>query len=261
MEATKICTFQEPVNGIECELWMVPFKELEESEYQRAFSKTLANKLSASVVKGFFMPLIVVLENGKWKIIDGQHRKAAVLKAKGAVLIPCIKVPERFKYYTLLYNIEKSDAIKDRCTKAFHLYDDFVHLFPEKTEDDLREYVNNEPHLITLAFAYKEHGLRSPSLIETSLKKFDHFLGNLKLPMSMETRQHRGHLAALLEKAVYETADEYGVTDYILKQAMVSKTNAQLWDKKRNVDEPFDDAVEQMIDFIENKDWGFLGRG
>jgi hypothetical protein len=65
----------------------------------------------------------------------------------------------------------------------------------------------------------------------------------------------------LLEKAVYETADEYGVTDYILKQAMVSKTNAQLWDKKRNVDEPFDDAVEQMIDFIENKDWGFLGRG
>lgn len=256
----KLCTFAEPINGVECELWLIDFKELENSEYQRAFSKNLSNKLSASVLRGFFMPLIVIWEDGAWKIIDGQHRKAAVLKAKGAEAIPAIKVPSRFKYYTLLYNIEKADAIKDRCMKAHKLYTDFTDLFPEKNEGDLREYVNNEPHLITLAFAYMEHDLKSPSLLETSLKKFDHFVDNLSLPKAIETRKHRGHLASVLESTVYDAANNAGFSDFILKQAIVSKTNKQLWEGKRSLDVAFDDGVEQMIDFIESKDWSFLGR-
>ncbi len=260
MEAEKICSFKEPVNGIECELWMIPYNQLENSKYQRSFSKPLVNKIAASVVKGFFIPLLVVNEDGKWKNIDGQHRYGSLMKVAGAVLVPCIVVPDRFKFYTLLYNIEKSDGLKDRCMKAYELYCDFVDIYPELTEDGLRDYVVGDPHLITLAFAYMESNLKSPSLIETSIKKFDHFLGDVKLPACVETRQHRGELAAVLEKTVYNVADTFGVTDYVLKQAIISKTNSQLWGRKRNVDLPFDEAIDSMVEFISEKDWGFLGR-
>lgn len=256
MQAEKICIFTEPINDIELELWFIPATMLKVSSYQRKFSKPLMHKIARSIAKGFFTPLLVILEDDTWQIVDGQHRWGAIINVKGNVSIPCIRIPERFKDYALIYNVEKSDDIKDRCRKVYEMYSNFVLDYPERPENFIAEYIP-EPHLLSLSFAHMENGVTTLSLVETCIKKFDFFL-DTKMQIAISTRQHRGTLVAMLIEAIKDAALSAGVTDYFVKQSIMGKTNKALWEGKRQVDVPFDEGMEKSIAHIQDTDWGFL---
>lgn len=258
--ADLLTTFTEPVHGIECSIYMVSPFELQRSPFQRGESTNFVKKLAQSISIGFFAPPLVVRdEEGNFVIIDGQHRLAAMLKAKGNFPIPVIELPRRYMYYALTYNVELSDKIKDICTKGYYIYDHFARETPEAKESSLDDYFLGMPHYMTLSFAFMEHGLHSPSLVEVPTKKLDDWT-DLPLHAARENRVERGHLIALLENAVNQAAKDAGFSEHLLKQAIVSKTNMALWGRKRNVDEAFNEGIDKMIGHIETTDWSFLGK-
>jgi hypothetical protein len=257
----KICDFQDPVHGIPLALWEIDYMELKNSPFQRVESTNLRNKLAQSINVGFFVPLLIVFKDGVPLIVDGQHRYHAFMRAKGAFPILCIEIPERFMYNALIYNIEASDKIKDTCTKVHSMYNHFVIETPEKSEKTLAEYLLDTPYYISLAFAYVDYELSSPSLVETVVKKFDGWI-DAPLPVAAEERQRRGQAIAKLEATVNEVAARDGIGGsgaFQLKSAIVSKSSGALWGRKRNVGEDFHYALGMLTEHILISDWSFLG--
>lgn len=257
-----LATFEEPVNGITLRLWSIHYEKLRVSPFQRVESTNLRNKLAQSIAVGFFVPLLVVRIGDEFLIVDGQHRYHAFIRAKGNFPMLCIEIPEEFMYKALIYNIESPDKIKDTCTKVYSVYSHFVEDKPEEIETFMAPYTLDNPHYITLAYAYTEFELSSPSLVETVVKKFDRWLVTPLAEAAME-RRLRGELVAKVEQAVNDVALRDGITGqgaFQLKSAVVSKSSGALWGRKRNVDEDFHYALGMLIEQIYGNDWSFLGQ-
>lgn len=257
MDYRVIAEWNEPINGAPLRLIEIQWTDLKNSPFQRAESTGLKNKLASSITHGFFVPLLVVRYNGEWVIVDGQHRKAAIMKAKGNIMVTCIEVPLSFMYQPLIYNVEMGDKIKDTCLKVHALYCQLAMEQPETLELSIAPMLLNSPHFATLAFAHVENELSSPSLVETAVKKFDDWT---KLPLneSIEERRSRACMVADLEASVNSVAARDGFREHPLKAAVITKTNVALWGKARNVSEEFSTAIQMMIDHIESSDWSFL---
>lgn len=263
-------TYTEPILGVELTFSLIPRTELILSPYQRDLSGPLVNKLLNSVGKGFILPIVVVQTPEGYEIVDGQHRMAAVDKtlAKDSDLIPCLIIPESYKDFPLFYNIEQSDNIKDKATKLWHLYKDKATLFPEQTERQLSACANYEPFLFTIAFAFCENGLKSPSLVESVIRKLDNkeldefqddgtFLA-LPLEDSIELRREHALRAKALEDKVNDIAQMYGFTDYNLKKSIISTSTRTLWGMKRNLGLEFNDGMDMLFTQIDESDWSWL---
>jgi len=260
--------FIEPVKSQSFEFALIERGKIANSPYQRELSSALVKKLVNSVGQGFLVPLIVVYVNGYYQVIDGQHRLATLdycMKTQ-TFEVPAIIVPLSFRDLPLFYNIEKTDNIKDKCEKVYRLYTDKVD--SELTEWDILASANYEPYLFTLAFAYCESGLKSPSLVEPPIKKVDrtHIHDKdsngtairLSLSEAIEVRRERGVLAANLEVTVEETCQEYSISDYNLKRAIISKASQNLWGMRRKIEEPFDEAIGMLMNQIVEMDWSWM---
>jgi len=258
MKVEKLASWKDPSLGYDLELWLIPYGELSISDLQRELSTTHVNKLAKSFTKGYYDCLLVIREAGQWKIIDGQHSYFALGKTARDKMIPCIVAPEMAKNYTLVFNVEKSDDIKARCVKTYNLYKKFLNEFPQFQEQMLDEFISSEPHLLSLAFAHVEFNVTSPSLVETTIKKFDGYL-EVDLAGAVDIRRDRGDLIYALVRSVEDAASTFGITDYHLKGSIISKTNSALWERKRTVGVAFDEGISMMVDYIGNNDWGFLG--
>lgn len=254
--------FKEPAHGLTCRFEMIHRSLLVNSPFQRAQATTLVNKLSASIYNGFIVPLIVVEEAGVYLYIDGQHRLAALDKivSTNDFYVPCIVVPKHFKERPLIYNIEKSDNIRDISTKVYNLYMFFAESDPEMKEIDLAAPVNFMSYAISIAFAYVELGLKSPSLVEDLCSQVDKkkfFQDPLK--DAIVFRRNYAVLIQRLENVVNETVETYGIKDFHLKEAIISKTKQKIWGSRAKIEMPFEQAIEQVIDGIQESDWSWMG--
>ncbi len=256
MTSKKSLPYEEPVLGETFVFALIPREELYISPYQRDLSSTFVNKLLNSVGKGFIMPVIAVESPSGLEVIDGQHRLAALEKtlAHEHDFIPTIILPSAFRDYPLFYNIEKGDNIKDKATKLWMLYKDKTAEQPELTERQLAACANYEPYLFTIAFAFCEAGLKSPSLVETVVKKLDNkeiveiletgVHEPLALEESMEERRLHAARAVDLEAKINEIAETYGFTDFNLKKSIISTSTQTLWGRKRKLDVSFDEGMD-----------------
>lgn len=250
---------------------LVPVKKLVIQDiYQRTLSNTFTNKLLNSLDFGFVVPLLVVpVENGNYAVIDGQHRLAAFRKlhnVQADTALPAIILPRQYKNIPLMFNIEHGDSLKDKLEKVWSLYLD--HVQQASSEKDLSRAVNFEFYLISLGFAYAEKGLKTPSLVESAVKKLDNeYLGErledgtwAALSMQEALSERRRHAARIveLENAILSIADKYHVTDYNAKKSILSTSINNLWGRKRKLDVSFDDGMDSIFSMLENTDWAFL---
>ncbi len=250
--------FREPIKKTELEFKLVNFNELRDHKYQRDVSTGLVSKLVMSVGYGFVNPLIV---NSKMEVLDGQHRVKALQKlaTRDEMMVPVIVVPDDWELMPLRLNVEKTDNIKDKCTKLHKLYLDQVSDFPEMLETELNPASNYLPHLFTLAFSFCESALPSPSLVETCVKKFDGIL-EMELIEAVDIRRARGRRVAELAALVDEIAVENGFRDFNLKKAVISKSTMNLWGRARTAGMDFDDALSDLVEQIEMTDWSGFGK-
>lgn len=260
----------EPVKENEFNFKLIPRSDLKLSPYQREFSGTLVNRLVNSVDQGFIIPLIVIeISHGLYEIIDGQHRLGALDKssAKDDPEIPCIVLPSGYKDLPLFYNIEKTDNIKDKATKIHSLYLDKLDN-SSTTETSIMKAINYEPYLFTIAFSYMEYELKSPSLIESPVKKLDkdvlyHLEGGYRVSLSLEEaieyRRTYARLAAQLEETVSDVANDNDIRDFNLKKSIVSQSSKQLWGNARKLSDGPQSGLENLIEQINMMDWSWLG--
>ncbi len=118
-------TFTEPMQGLELQFQLIPVSKLKVGEFQRELSSGLVNKLLGSIFNGFLVPLLVVAVDDYYEVIDGQHRIETCKKHRKDLSdfdLPCIVLPSKFKFLPLIYNIEKSDNIKDQALKTYNIY-------------------------------------------------------------------------------------------------------------------------------------------
>ncbi len=255
-------TFVEPIRGVECTFEMIIRTSLVPSPYQRDLGTALVNKLLTSVDIGFIVPILVVQNNGVYEVIDGQHRLAAADKLKGRepYFVPCIILPERFKDRPLFFNIEKSDNIRDQATKVYNLYNHFLETAPDTIETTLAGSCGYMSYLISVAFAYREFEISSPSLVEPPCKKLDakSFLGE-PLSTAVHIRRNRGMLLRDLESAVNRVCEENSIKDFQLKNAIISQSSQRIWGSRvRHVDSSFEDGIQELITAIEDGNWSWM---
>jgi len=260
--------YTEPVTGGTFQFALLPRHSLRNSPYQREYSSTLVNRLVNSVAHGFVNPVVVVPSGDHYLVIDGQHRLGSLDKAitDDNPSVPCIILPEGYRDLPLFWNIEKTDNIKDKAAKIYKLYTDKVG--QDLTEFDLSPSSNHEPYIFSLAFSFVEHGLKSPSLVESPVKKVDNQIiqrhnsegYKVSVPLSegIEIRRERGALAKRLEEIVEETAAEYGVSDFNLKRSIVSQASQALWGRKRKIAEEPEEALPALTEQIGLMDWSWM---
>ena len=248
--------YKEPVNGHELELTLISREQLVPSRYQRDVSQGLVKRLVESVNHGFIMPLVVVPNGSLYDVIDGQHRLAALDKSvtEQPYKVPCIIVPSVLREMPLIYNIEKTDNIKDKATKVHRLYLDAVSEIPGDNETLLGRALLYEWYLCDIAFAYREYELKSPSLVDSVAKKFSK---GFREPFenAVEIRREHGEKLAELEQIVNDRARDAGITEFFVKKSMISRCTMELWGRKRNLDVTFDEGIQLIFQKLYEKDW------
>jgi len=253
--------FREPVRQAELQLKLVPVAQLCIPEAgQRALSSSLVKKLLYSIAEaGFLVPLIVVeSEDSTYEVLDGQHRLEALKQAlppNSSAEVPCIVLPREHRNKALLaLNREKADSVRDKLQKLRSMLGQFAQ--SNQTEAEFfASIVLDEHYLVPMAHA----GLQSPSLVEGIAKSFARPLMDAPASEAVPIRQREAKLLEELEAAVNEVAYSYGINDFTLRKAIISKAKQELWGRRRVIEETLETAVPKLIEVIKAKDWSFLG--
>ena len=100
--------------------------DLEVISHQRKPRPAHIKQLTASIERiGFVTPLVTVERDGKFVIIDGQHRFTAGTEL-GVKEFPVVVVPDKLARKMMSFNVEKDLNIKERCQIALSIYREFV---------------------------------------------------------------------------------------------------------------------------------------
>jgi len=164
--------FKDPRNQQELIFKIVPIDSLEVVEHQRKPSNYHVNHLISSIERvGFIVPLVVTLKNGKYLILDGQHRFLAAQKL-GLLELPVIIVPQRLANLMMNFNIEKELNIREKSYVASNIYRQYLRENPTilETEPVLTDSIEHA-YYMTLGIGYeKEEKLRG-GMLESIMKK------------------------------------------------------------------------------------------
>ena len=202
--------------------------DLEVISHQRKPRPAHLKALSVSIERmGFITPLVAVERDGKYLIIDGQHRFQAGVEL-GMKEFPVVVVPDKLARRMMSLNIEQSLNIRERSTIALSIYREMVEESPTRSEDD-GEVVDaiETAHLVTLGLAYEGSGRLAGSAFEPILKKCDGFLDQ-PLDDAYRVRERRAQKvldAAKRVKAVEDALKAQGAWHSMARYQIISYAN------------------------------------
>ena len=202
--------------------------DLEVIGHQRKPRPAHLKALTTSIERmGFITPLVAVERDGKYVIIDGQHRFQAGAEL-GVKEFPVVVVPDKLARRMMSLNIEQSLNIRERSTIALSIYREMLEESPTRAEDD-GEVVDviETAHLLTLGLAYEGSGRLAGSAFEPILKKCDGFLDR-PLKEAYEVREGRAAsvlAAAARVKAVEDALKAQGAWHSMARYQIISYAN------------------------------------
>jgi len=250
MGKEKVCKIKEPKKGISFELKMIPVEDLIIPEIQRTLSKILVQRLNIAIDKvGFLDPIKVVKneENGKYEVIDGQHRyEAAVLL--GYKEIPAIVLPQEYKDYMLTFNIEKPSNLRDKAHQTYMLYKEHL----EKEGNDVTEIelgdIFEVPYYVTVGIIIEELNPKfSGYHWEGLLKKIDNVFLNMELTNAWKERHKMAEKLNEANEILNERYYELGLNNALLKRELVQKAVQNIYGKRvRVIEDDFYTALEKI---------------
>jgi ParB family chromosome partitioning protein len=219
---------KDPIKGQPLQITLAKQADLEVVSHQRKPRPAHLKALGASMQRlGFITPLVTVQRDGKYVIIDGQHRFTAGVEL-GVQEFPVVVVPEELARRMMSLNVEQSLNIRERSTIALSIYREMLEESPETKEDD-GEIVDilESPHSVTLGLAYESDGRLAGSSYEALLKKCDGFLDQ---PLSAAYEQRQARAATLADaakavKAVEEALKEAGAWHSMARYQIISAAN------------------------------------
>lgn len=249
-------TFKDPRKRQDLAMQVVRKGDLEVIGHQRKPRPAHLKALTASMERiGFLVPLVVVERDGKYVIIDGQHRFTAGAEL-GVKEFPVVVVPEKIARRLMSLNIEQSLNIRERSLIALSIYREMLEESPTRTEDhaeivDVLETV----HLVTLGLAYEGPGTLAGSSFEGILKKCDGFLDK-PLKEAFEIRQGRAEKVLAANKAVKAVEDavkKTGRWHSMVKYQIISAADPLKRARKPgDFDKTFDKFIAKLEELAEN---------
>jgi ParB family chromosome partitioning protein len=242
---------QDPLKHQPISIVLAKKADLEVVGHQRKPRPAHLKALTTSMERiGFITPLVAVERDGKYVIIDGQHRFQAGADL-GVKEFPVVVVPESLARRMMSLNIEQSLNIRERATIALSIYREMLEESPTTKEDD-GEMVDilETAHVVTLGLAYEGNGRLAGSAYETLLRKSDGFV-DLPLQEAYEVRQARA--AKVLEaaeavKAVEEALKEKGAWHSMARYQIISYANPA---KRARGAADFDKTFDKFITTLE----------
>src|SRR5438105_4998143 len=169
--------YKDPRKKQDVSVKVVRKTDLDVISHQRKPRPSHLKALTASMERiGFLTVLIAVERDGKYVIIDGQHRFQAGVEL-GMKEFPVVVVPEKVARRMMSLNIEQSLNIRERASIALAIYREMLEETPGRAEDHGEvEDTLEIAHLVTLGLAYERNGRLAGSAFEPLLKKCDGFL-------------------------------------------------------------------------------------
>ena len=238
---------EDPLNRQPLTITTVKTADLTVVGHQRKPRPAHLKALGASMKRvGFITPVVAVERDGKYVIIDGQHRFAAGTEL-GVKEFPVVVVPDAVARRMMSLNVEQSLNIREKATIALSIYREMLEEAPDTKEDDGETVdILENAHVVTLGLAYEGNGRLAGSAYEALLKKCDGFIDK---PMSeaYELRQARG--AKVLEaagavKAVEDALKEKGAWHSMARYQIISAANPT---KRAKAVADFDKTFDKFI--------------
>src|SRR3954451_22808324 len=230
--------------------------ELEVIGHQRKARPAHLKALTTSIERlGFLTVLIAVQRDGKYVIIDGQHRFQAGVEL-GMKEFPVLVVPEKLARRMMSLNIEQSLNIRERSTIALAIYRELLEESPKRSEDH-GEVVDaiETAHLLTLGLAYESDGRLAGSAFESILKKCDGFVDK-PLQEAYEIREQRAAKvieAAKHVKAVEDALKAKGAFHSMARYHITSSANPTKRARKpSDFDKTFDKFIANLSQLAES---------
>jgi ParB family chromosome partitioning protein len=246
---------KDPIKGQPLTITTVKQADLTVVGHQRKPRPAHLKALGASMERvGFITALVAVERDGKYVIIDGQHRFQAGVDL-GVKEFPVVVVPEPLARRMMSLNVEQSLNIRERATIALSIYREMLEESPTTKEDD-GEIVDilEHAHVVTLGLAYEADGRLAGSAYETLLKKCDGFV-DAPLQEAYETRQARANKlldAAKAVKAVEEALKETGAWHSMARYQIISAANpAKRAKGVADFDKTFDKFIAKLEELRE----------
>ena len=211
--------------------------------------------LGASMERvGFITPVVAVERDGKYVIIDGQHRFSAGTEL-GIKEFPVVVVPEVVARRMMSLNVEQSLNIREKATIALSIYREMLEEAADTKEDD-GEVVDilEHAHVVTLGLAYEGNGRLAGSAYEALLKNCDGFVDQ---PLSDAYEMRQGRAAKLLEaaeavKAVEEALKATGAWHSMARYQIISAANPAKRSKgTADFDKTFDKFIAKLAELEE----------
>ena len=238
--------FKEPLGNVELEFKLVPLSQLEPAPFQREISDAHVKKLAEAMMKvGMFIdPLVVYESNGKYYVVNGQHRLEAFKTLSLEGDIPCVVIPEEKAHFIITLNTEKAPSIKDKSLEALKIYKEYIG--QDLTENDILDFIT-EPCYVTFGILYEKHEKFPASAFHNLIKKIDNPIDE-KLEVAFEERKKRAEKIEKLYTDYYipikNKLIEEGVNQLYVGQIIASRINP--FGRKRIIEEDFDTAMEMI---------------
>ena len=248
---TEIFEFKDPQKRQPLAVKTVKKADLEVISHQRKARASHLKQLTASIERmGFITPLVVVQRNGKYVIIDGQHRFTAATEL-GVKEFPVVVVPEKLARRMMSLNVEKDLNIRERCEISLSIYREILEATPNIKEDDeeLTDTIENA-HYVTLGLAYEGPGRLAGGALEPILKKCDGFLDE-PLPEAYEKRKGRAEQvleAWKLVKAVEDALKSKGMWHSMVRYQIIAAADPA---KRARKPAEFEKAFPKFIKKLE----------
>jgi len=224
-----LAVYREPI-GDHWQLFaMLPAALVKPTPFQRDLSPAHMKRLVEVMKKldRYPEPIVVVrTESGEYWTPNGNHRRAASVKA-GAGMIPAIVIPEAdVAYQILALNTEKTHNLRDKALEVIRMYRGRLEQHP-RTQEKSFAFEFERAHFITLGLIYERRPRFSGGVFTPILSRVDVFLSDA-LQAAMTDREERAAQVEQAEALLNEliaTGKKRGLSHPYLKNYIVARCN------------------------------------
>ena len=223
-----LAAYREPIGDHWHVFALLPISLVEPTPYQRDLSPAHLKRMVEVMKKldRFTEPIVAIRAEGKYWTPNGNHRRAAAVKA-GAKMIPAIVIPEpEVAYQILALNTEKAHNLRDKALEVIRMYRARIEQQPKSAEKDFA-FEFERAHFITLGLLYERHKRFAGGVFAPLLSRVDNFVTK-PIKDAYEEREERAALVERADELVTElvaAGKKRGMMHPYLKNYIIARSN------------------------------------
>jgi ParB family transcriptional regulator, chromosome partitioning protein len=221
--------YREPIGDRWQIFALLPATAVQPTPFQRDLSPAHMKRLVEVMKKldRFTEPIVVVrTESGEYWTPNGNHRRAAAIKAQ-AKMIPAIVIPEPdVAYQILALNTEKTHNLRDKALEVIRMYRGRLEQNSRATEKSFA-FQFERPHFVTLGLIYEKRSRFSGGVFTPILSRVDTFIADPIKDAFVEREERSGQVerADELLSELVAAGKKRGLTHPYIKNYIVARCN------------------------------------